>query len=67
MLMKKKILILALMVALIGGLAYFAASYLWHNNAREEAWILWRLWDGLILIAAILFIYGLIAKEKAVA
>lgn len=64
MLMKKNAMTLAIVVAVIGGLSYFSASYLWGIRAREEAWILWRLCDGLILLAAILFIYGLGTKTS---
>ena len=64
MLMKKNVVAVAILVGLIGGMSYFSASYLWRIRARDEALILWRLCDCLILLAAVLFIYGIGTKSS---
>jgi len=63
-LMKKNVIAIAIAIAFAGGLSYLSASYLWRIRVRDEAVILWRLCDGLVLLAAILFIYGLGAKTS---
>jgi len=63
--MRKKILASATVVAFIGGLSYFLASYLWRIQRgafRGEALVLWRLADALVLLGVVLFLYGLNAK-----
>jgi len=62
--MRKKIVTLAIVGAFIGGLSYFSASYLWRIRLRQEAWILWRLSNVLVLLAVVIFLYGLNAKTS---
>ena len=62
LLMRKNILAIAILVAFIGGLSYFSASYLWRIRLRQEALIFWRLSDALVLLTVIIFLYGLNAK-----
>ena len=63
-LMRKKIITIAIFAVFVGILSYFSASYLWRLRFRQEAWILWRLSEAIVLVAVVIFLYGLNAKTS---